>query len=88
MWIGRNGPVIWPSRSPDFSPIAYFLWGHMKSMVYETPVESEEDLVARIAVAAGNIAEEPRLLNCVQESIQRRCQACIDAEGRHFEQLL
>ena len=35
----------------------FFLWGHMKQLVYETVAETEEDLVARITVAAGNIAE-------------------------------
>ena len=32
-------------------------WGYTKSIIYETPVESEMDLVARIVAAAGKIAE-------------------------------
>ena len=51
-WIGRGGTVSWPPRSPDLTPLDFFVWGHMKSLIYATPVESEEDLVARIAVAA------------------------------------
>jgi hypothetical protein len=31
----------------------------MQSLVYETPVETQDDLVARIAVAAGTIREMP-----------------------------
>ena len=42
-WTGRGGPVLW---SPDLTPLDYFLWGSMKSMVYGTPVTSEEDLIA------------------------------------------
>ena len=38
--------------SPDLTPLDFFLWGHMKTLVYETPVESEMDLIARIAVAS------------------------------------
>jgi hypothetical protein len=37
-WIGRNGPVLCPSRSPDLNPCEFFLWGHMKQLVYATPV--------------------------------------------------
>ncbi|GBM94504.1 hypothetical protein AVEN_192992-1, partial [Araneus ventricosus] len=36
-WIRRGGPVPWPHRSPDLSSLDYFLWGHLKSLVYETP---------------------------------------------------
>ena len=32
----------------------------MKSLIYETLVESEMDLVTRIVVAAGKIEENPR----------------------------
>ena len=87
-WIGRYGPVTWPPRSPDFTPLDFYLWGHMKTLVYETPVQSEMDLVARVAVAAGDIAQDRRMLSLLQESLQQRCQLCIDVGGSHFEQLL
>lgn len=29
-WIGVNGPVRWPPRSPDITPLVFFLWGHVK----------------------------------------------------------
>ena len=70
------------------TPLDFFLWGHMKTLVYETPVESEMDLIARVAVAAGNVAQDRRMLSRVQQSFQRRCKVCIEAGGRHFEQLL
>jgi hypothetical protein len=35
----------------------FFLWGYMQSLVYETPVETQHDLVARTAVATGTIRE-------------------------------
>ncbi|GFS78149.1 uncharacterized protein TNCV_1107611 [Trichonephila clavipes] len=38
-WIGRGGPVSWSKRSPDLSCLDFFLWGHMKSLVYLSPVE-------------------------------------------------
>jgi hypothetical protein len=32
-WIGRRGPIKWPARSPDLTPLDYFLWGYLKSKV-------------------------------------------------------
>ncbi|ENN72037.1 hypothetical protein YQE_11325, partial [Dendroctonus ponderosae] len=34
-WIGRNGPILWPPRSPDLSPLDFFLWGTVKNTVYQ-----------------------------------------------------
>ena len=31
--ISRNGPVKWPPRSWDLTPLDFFLWGHIKSLV-------------------------------------------------------
>ena len=39
-WLGRVGPVAWPPRSTDQTPLDYYLWGHMKTLVYETKVDS------------------------------------------------
>ncbi|GFU68738.1 DDE 3 domain containing protein [Trichonephila clavipes] len=32
--ISRFGPVNWPPRSCDLTPLDYFLWGYVKSSVY------------------------------------------------------
>ncbi|GFU25706.1 uncharacterized protein TNCV_3146491 [Trichonephila clavipes] len=45
-WIGRGGNSALASPSPDLSCLDYFFWGKMKSLVYETPVNSAEELVA------------------------------------------
>ena len=69
------------------TPLDFYLWGHMKSLIYETPVETEMDL-GRIVAAAGCIEDDPGLFVRVQESILRRYQKCIDVQGRHFEQFM
>ena len=51
----------------------------MKQLVYETVVETEEDLVAGITVAAGNIADMPGIFERTRQSMARRCSACIQA---------
>jgi hypothetical protein len=53
-WLGRGGPVAWTPRSPDLTPLDYYLWGHMKTLVYKTKVDSREALRDRIFAAAGS----------------------------------
>lgn len=33
-WIGRGGPIQWPPRSPDLTPLDFYLWGEIKRLVY------------------------------------------------------
>ena len=60
----------------------------MKSTVYETDIDSEDELVARIASAAAEIRETPGILGRVGQSMARRCTICLDANGRVFQHLL
>lgn len=54
-WIGTNGPIRWPARSPDLTPLDFFLWAYLKDQVYITVPENLEDLKRRIRVAVNNI---------------------------------
>ncbi|GFX35814.1 uncharacterized protein TNCV_746071 [Trichonephila clavipes] len=87
-WIGRGGPEHWPPRSPHLSCLDYFFCGQMKFLVYETPINSTEELVARISAAAGEIRKTPEMLSNDRRSMKRRCEACITCSGRQFEHLL
>lgn len=87
-WIGRGGPVNWPARSPDLNPLDFYFWGHMKSLVYSTPVESDEDLVARVVAAAHEIKDKPELLEKVAINNLKRCRMCLQQNGGHFEHLM
>ena len=46
-----------------------YLWGHMKSLIYETQRSQEFDLAGRIVDAAGLIADNPRIFDRVRESV-------------------
>ena len=46
--IGRDGPTPWPPRSPDITPLYFFLWRYVKDKVFWTPVPDITDLKARI----------------------------------------
>ena len=79
-WIGRGGPVQWPPRSPDLTPMDLFIWGEMKCLVYDTPIHTSEELVARVAETAAIIRET--------QLFAHRYELCINVLGRHFQQLL
>ncbi|KAJ8877919.1 hypothetical protein PR048_022378 [Dryococelus australis] len=49
-WIGRGGPVAWPTRSPDLKPREFCLWGHLKSVVFAEPVPDAQALEQRVRV--------------------------------------
>lgn len=87
-WIGRGGPVPWPPRSPDLTPLDFFVWGRMKDLVYSSPVEDEIDLLARIIEAGARIQEEENVFPRVRQSLSRRFTLCNEVGGQHFEHLL
>jgi len=31
-WIRRGVPIPWPPRSPDLSPLDFFLWGTLRAL--------------------------------------------------------
>ena len=52
-WLSRGGPNAWPPRSPDLTtPLDYYIWDHMKTLAYETKVDSRAALRDRIFAAA------------------------------------
>ena len=55
----RGGPLGLPPRSPDLTPMDFFLLGEMKCLVYEIPLDTEEKLVAHVAAAAEVIFQSP-----------------------------
>jgi len=51
--------LAWHSRSPDLTPIDFFLWSHIKVLIYTSPVDAEEDFIARTVEAAATIRQQP-----------------------------
>ncbi|KAJ4439237.1 hypothetical protein ANN_07357 [Periplaneta americana] len=51
-WIGRGEPTSWPPRSPDLTPLDFFLWGFLKDQVYLPPLPANlSELRNRITAA-------------------------------------
>lgn len=85
-WIGRRGPVEWPARSPDLTPLDFFLWGYLKSKVYSTAPDSIDVLKQRIVEECRAIS--PDTFYRVRQEFNNRMFYCQEVDGAHFEQLL
>jgi len=84
-WIGRRGEIEWPARSPDLTPLDYYLWGHLKSKVYETQPRTLDELRNRIQQAANSIDKET--IHRAVTHFYNRLAFCQEAQGLQFEQL-
>jgi hypothetical protein len=87
-WIGRGGYVNWPARSPDLNPLDFCIWGYLKSLIYSRPVEDINDLRNRIVAGCETIKNSPGIFERIRNSMRTRVDACIEAEGNHFQHFL
>lgn len=46
--ISKNADFVWPPRSCDLTPLDYFLWGYLKSLVYANKSATIEALKTNI----------------------------------------
>lgn len=84
-WIGRGGPVPWPARSPDLNPLDFYLWGHLKTLVYNSQIDTVDELRLKILNGIETIRQTPGIFERVRQSFRRRLDACIENNGGHFE---
>lgn len=84
--ISKRGDINWPPRSPDLNPLDYFLWGHIKSLVYKSPPENIDEMEQKIRRATEDLTPEM----CVRsiENLLKRARCCIAMDGGHFEHIL
>ncbi|GFY14002.1 putative DD41D transposase [Trichonephila clavipes] len=64
--ISRFGPVNWPPRSCDLTPLDYFLWGYVKSLVYADNPQTLDHLEDNIRRVIADI--RPQMLEKVIEN--------------------
>lgn len=85
--ISLGFPTEWPPRSPDLTPCDYWLWSHLKEIVYrQRPAPSFDVLRQRIEAAVESITPE-HLTNAVYHSVLR-CQAVLECNGGRIQQIL
>ena len=87
-WLGHGGPLARPPRLPDLTTLDYYLWGHMKILVYETKVDSRAALHHHNFAATEHIHNHPDNNASATQSLLMRAENCTSTGGGHFEQLL
>jgi hypothetical protein len=83
MWIGRWGPIEWPTRSPDLTPADFFLWGHLQNQGYKHPIQNVAHLCQVILEEFNSIPMEFSRKAC--KNVKIRLQACIDMNGAQVD---
>lgn len=85
-WLAYNGPFEWPPRSPDLTPLDYFVWGYVKSQVYSTPLTTKENAKERVRVAFASISAS-KIRKATNDEFLRRVNKCLAVDGGVFEHL-
>lgn len=82
--ISNGGPISWPARSPDITPLDFFLWGYVKNEVYAfEPPQTVAILEQRAREVFASI--NGNTIRRVTNTVLQKCHACIAKNGQHFE---
>ena len=82
-WIGRGGPTSWPPRSPDVTPLDFFLWGYVKTKVFTEEIADIKELKTRITHAV--VSVNPQMLLNTWKEFEKRLLKLRENGGKHVE---
>ena len=83
--LDEGGAIEYPARSPDLTPMDFFLWGYLKDKVYCTKPRIIDALKMEIERQCRDIPND--LFFDVCEFLGVRYQRCLNNNGRQFEHL-
>ncbi|GFW95821.1 uncharacterized protein TNCV_5023561 [Trichonephila clavipes] len=84
--ISRFGPVNWPPRSCDLTPLEYFLWGYVKSLVYADKPQTLDHLEDNIRRVIADI--RPQMLEKVIENWTSRLDYIRASRGSPMPEII
>ncbi|GFW25666.1 uncharacterized protein TNCV_1309271 [Trichonephila clavipes] len=84
--ISRFGPVNWPYRSCDLTPLDYFLWDYVKSLVYADKPQTLDHLEDNIRRVIADI--RPQMLEKVIENWTSRLDYIRASRGSHMPEII
>ena len=85
-WFGRRGPIEWPARSPDLSPLDFAVWAIIKNRVYSERPRDLGDLRQRIIDACDMF--DLNMCQDICRSVPDRLVDCINQNGHQFEHVM
>ncbi|GFV92702.1 transposable element Tcb2 transposase [Trichonephila clavipes] len=84
--ISRFRPVNWPPRSCDLTPLDYFLWGYVKSLVYADKLQTLDHLEDNIRRVIADI--RPQMLENVIENWTSRLDYIRASHGSPMPEII
>ncbi|GFU61228.1 transposable element Tc3 transposase [Trichonephila clavipes] len=84
--ISRFEPVNWPPRSCDLTPLDYFLWGYVKSLVYADKPQTPDHLEDNIHRSIADI--RPQMLENVIENWTSRLDYIRASRGSPMPEII
>ncbi|GFU97499.1 transposable element Tc3 transposase [Trichonephila clavipes] len=84
--ISRFGPVNWPPRSCDLTPLDYFLWDYVKSLVYVDKPQTPDHLEDNIRRLIADI--RPQMLEKVIENWTSRLDYIRSSRGSPMPEII
>lgn len=85
-WIATNGPVRWPPRSPDITPLDFYFWGYVKDEVYKRRYANVAELQESIRHIITSI--DGRTVSKATKSVLKYARKCIIQNGDVFGHLI
>jgi len=86
-WIGRATPIAWLPRSPDLTPLDFFLWGFVNDRVF-VPVLPANVVELRTRITAAVAKVTPEILRSVWQETDYRWDVCCITNESHIEPYL
>ena len=83
--ISHHMEFPWPARSPDLSPLDYFLRGYVKENFFKRQPADIEILKEIVQEVVSSIDQDVQ--RAVMANFEKRINLCIEQHGRHFEDL-
>jgi hypothetical protein len=87
-WIGRDGPISWPSRSPDLTPMDFSVWGIIKNKVAARVPQDLTELKRVIVEEFGRLDQEYCRRICLH--VTKRYHCCMKlgrAQAEHASRI-
>ena len=84
--ISLRGDIGWPPCLPDLTTCDFFLWGYLKTKVYEQCPLTLEPL--KEAIQQEVAAIRPEMILKVMDNYRERLHQCINIQDRHLSDVL
>ena len=83
--ISFKTDFVWSPYSPDLNPLDFFLWGHLKDMVYRECPQTIQELNDLIVDNIQRIDQDKALCRIVVGHFRMRLNVCRERGVRHLE---